>query len=188
MVTHMDLVIGSRVRLTHNLHVEGGLYNGQMGPVYGFVYQGNGPCTDEEYMPRDFGILKDSEREQPIILVQIDGDLNYSCSQEIPNLVPIIPIEGRCLIGKDYKRWQYPILLAHARTGHSIQGFTSLNGIVVDLGSPFFGGDYVALGRATSLLKILLTTIAQTSHFTSHAAYRLQVEQFYAHLEEIFPQ
>jgi hypothetical protein len=102
MVTHMDLVIGSRVRITHNLHVEGGLYNGQMGTVYGFVYQGNGPTSTEDYMPRDFGILKDAEREQPIILVQIDGNISYSCSQDIPNLVPITAIEGRCLIGKDW--------------------------------------------------------------------------------------
>lgn len=188
MMTHLDLCIGSRVRVTHNLHVEGGLYNGQMGTVFGFVYQGNGPTSEDEYMPRHFGSLKDSEREQPIILVQIDGDIQYSCSDEIPNLIPIIPIEGRCIIKNNYKRWQYPLLLAHARTGHSIQGFTSHHGIVVDLGSPFFGGDYVALGRATSLFKVLLLNIAKLSHFTSHAAYRLQVEQFYAHLEDLFAQ
>jgi len=176
----MDLCIDSRVRITHNLWVEGGLYNGQMGTIKAFVYKGNGPSTDEEYMPRDFGILKDSQREQPIILIQVDGDINYSCSQDIPNLVPIIPIEGRCVICNDYRRYQYPILLAHARTGHSMQGFTSHHGIVVELGSPFFGGDYVAIGRATSLFKILLTNIAKTSHFTSHTAYRVQVDKFYA--------
>jgi len=188
MVTHMDLCIGSRVRCTHNLWVEGGLFNGQMGTVIGFVFKGSGPLTDEEYLPRDFGILKDDQREQPIILIQIDADINYSCSQNIPNLIPILPIEGRCVICNDYKRWQYPLLLAHARTGHSIQGFTSHHGIVVELGSQFFGGDYVAIGRATSLLKILLTNVAKTSHFTSHAAYRLQVDEFYDLLAKIFPQ
>lgn len=184
----MDICVGSRVRITHNLFVEGGLYNGQMGTVVAFVYKGNGPSTPDEYMPRDFGKLNDSEREQPIVLVQIDGDIKYSCSKEIPNLIPIKPIEGRFLIEKNYKRMQYPMLLAHARTGHSIQGFTSVHGIVVQLGSKFFGGDYVAIGRATSLLKILLTNVAKSSHFTSHAAYRLQVEQFYSDLEIIFPQ
>jgi len=184
----MDLMIGTRIRLNYNQFVEGGLYNGQMGTIRGFVYQGNGPITPDEYHPKDFGLLKDDEREQPIVLVQIDGILPFSCSQTIPSLIPFTPIEGRALICGDYKRKQYPFLVAHARTGHSIQGFTAHNGVVVDLGSQFFGGDYVAIGRATSLTNIILLHPAKLSHFTSHAAFRVVVEDFYKLLKKVFPQ
>jgi hypothetical protein len=43
MMTHLDLCIGSRVRLTRNICVEMGLYNGAMGTVHGFVYKNNKP-------------------------------------------------------------------------------------------------------------------------------------------------
>ena len=187
-MTHIDVLIGSRVRITSNEFVEGAIYNGQMGTVLGFVYEGNGPTTPDDYCPKDFGFLQDHEREMPIVLIQIDGDIDYSCSKIIPRLVPFGPIEGRVIIGGDYKRWQYPFLVAHARTGHSIQGFTARHGIVVDLGSNFFGGDYVALGRATCLAKILLLHPAKLSYFTDHVEYRYIVDKFYASIEKLFPQ
>ena len=37
--THIDLTIGSRVRVTQNLATVLGLYNGRMGTVYGFVWK-----------------------------------------------------------------------------------------------------------------------------------------------------
>eukprot|EP01034_Spumella_vulgaris_P029120 gene29120-36112_t len=121
-----------------------GLYNGTMGTVWGFVYQGKGPQTAKERVPSDFGILEDDERELPIVLVQIDGDdesFPYSCSREVPRLVPIVPIADtqRIEVCKSkYTRYMLPITPAHARTGHSIQGMTSYYGVVVEMGSMMF--------------------------------------------------
>ena len=146
-----------------------------MGTIKGFVYSGDGPLTSQ--LPLDFSILNETEREMPILLVQIDGDddsdeFPYSCSKLIKRLIPVIPIEGRCNIKNNYKRWQYPLLVAHARTGHSVQGFTARYGVVVDLGSQCFAGDYVAISRATCLEHVLLLRTATFLHFTSHPEYR----------------
>jgi len=187
-VTHQDVMVGSRVRLTDNLWTAGGLYNGAMATVFGFIYKGNGPSTPDEYCPRDFGALTDSQREQPIVLLQMDDGYSESCSQDVPRLVPIDAVEGLALIKNDYKRCQYPFVLAHARTGHSIQGYTARFGVVVDTGSQFYGGDYVAIGRATDLELVFLLKPAKISHYTSFISYRLLVQQTYAKLEELFPQ
>ena len=188
MTTHIDLQIGSRVRFTHNISVACGLYNGQMATVHGFVYKGAGPTTLAELKPRDFGALQDDGREMPIILLQIDEGFKFSCSAQIPRLIPLQPIMGQAKINGDYDRWQYPILLAHARTAHSIQGFTAHGGIVAELDNQFFGGNYVALGRATALNHVLLLNPAKLSHFTSFATYRLLLENTYKAIEEIYPQ
>jgi hypothetical protein len=37
-LTHMDLCVGTRVRITENICVEAGIFNGAMGTIKGFVY------------------------------------------------------------------------------------------------------------------------------------------------------
>ena len=37
-LTHMDLYVGARVRITENICVEAGIFNGAMGTIMGFVY------------------------------------------------------------------------------------------------------------------------------------------------------
>ena len=68
MLIYMDLMIGARVRITDNLCVAGGLYNGQMGTIKSFVYSGTAPQTPEQRYPKDFSVLTEEEREMPIVL------------------------------------------------------------------------------------------------------------------------
>eukprot|EP01034_Spumella_vulgaris_P037132 gene37132-45811_t len=89
MPAYMDVCIGTRVRIVSNILTECGLFNGAMGTVWGFVYKGQGPKTEEERVPPE-------------------------------------------------KTYQIPILVAHARTGHSIQGYTAHDGVVIDVGSSFY--------------------------------------------------
>jgi hypothetical protein len=189
---HIDLCIGSRVRIITNLLTECGLFNGAMGTVWGFVYQGAGPQTDEERVPSNFSMLEDYQRELPILLVRMDGtdeSFPYTCYDNVSRLVPISPIANDARIsidGRCYARWQIPILIAHARTGHSIQGFTSKYGVVNDVGSNFFAGEYVALSRAMEIERVYLLRALKESNFLGHETYRMAVHLEYKRLISSF--
>lgn len=168
-LTHLRLFPGTRVRLTANLCVPMGLYNGAMGTVYGFKYKGRGPTTLSEMNPSPpFSTIPPEQRELPIVLVRMDGfdhpsdpsksTFNYSCSSTVTRLVPIAATPGSPTICRHYKRVQYPLMVAHARTGHSMQGYTADHGVVIQpgSGSMFFAYDYVAISRAKEIGSILL--------------------------------
>ncbi len=58
-------------------------------------------------------------------------------------------------------RYQLPILPAFARTPHSLQGYTAEFGVVIDVGSLFFAGDFVAISRAKELACCQYARLAQ---------------------------
>jgi len=188
MLAHLEMAVGTRVRVTRNLAVEMGLYNGAMGTVYGFAYKGTGaPCSIDR---RALSDLTDPQREMPIILVQMDGDeesFPYSCDRNVPRLVPFLPIDGGTVM-QNYTRWQVPILPAHARTAQSVQGLTAHDGVVIDTGSQFFAGDYVAFSRAKDLEQVWLLQPANPLHFKTHATYRTGINKEYDRLIKKFPQ
>jgi hypothetical protein len=189
MISHINLFVGSRVRLIRNLFVEGGLYNGAMGSVWGFVYE-----RDSHELPlRDlrFADMAKEEREIPIVLVQMDGDdetFPYTCDSDVPRLVPIVPIQSQGRVNGDYLRMQLPILPAEARTAHSVQGYTAKDGVVVDPGSMFFAGDYTAISRATCKEKVILLAPLQEKFFTRDTTHRHLVEKGYDRLLHKYPQ
>ena len=198
-LSYLDFQIGTRVRLTRNLCVQMGLFNGAMGTIYGFVYLGDGP-TEENRMPTNFASLEYSERELPIILVRMDGEddpdhptdttkstFRYSCSKKVTRLVPISPQPGQGCIKNDYKRLQYPLLPAHARTAHSLQGYTAHHGVVVHTGSTFFAGDYVAISRAKQLNQVWLLSPVLPPYVTSHPDFRLKIDREYERLSALHP-
>jgi hypothetical protein len=194
MLSHMDLFIGSRVRLTRNLFVGGGLYNGAMGTVWGFVFRGEGtlPLTATGCV-RLFGDMEDKQREIPVVLVQMDGDehsFTYSCSTTVPRLVPITEVRSAKLVCGEYVRLQLPILPAEARTAHSVQGYTAQHGVVVDPGSTFFAGDYIAISRAKCKEDVILLSPLQEKSFANkdHDDYRAAIDTEYKRLETKFPQ
>jgi hypothetical protein len=194
MLSHMDLFVGSRVRLTRNLFVQGGLYNGAMGTVWGFVFRGDGTLPEDiTGKQRLYGDMEDYQREIPVVLVQMDGDdasFPYSCSTSVPRLVPITAIQSPGLVCGEYNRLQLPILPAEARTGHSIQGLTAHHGVVVQPGSTFFAGDYTAISRAKTKDGILLLSPLLEAHFCNakHETYRTLIKAEYERLELAFPQ
>lgn len=191
MVSYMNLFVGTRVRLIRNLFVEGGLYNGAMGTVWGFMYRGTQPEHVQGSEKKRFGDMNDYEREIPIVLVQMDGDdATYpSCSPIVPRLIPICEIRSHCRVNGLYHRYQLPILPAHARTAHSVQGYTARDGVVVAPGSQFFAGDYTAISRATDKEKVILLSPLIPEYFNctkSHRDYQIMVEQEYARLRAAF--
>jgi hypothetical protein len=192
MASFIDVCIGTRVRIVTNLLTECGLFNGAMGTVWGFVYEGKGPQTAAERVPSNFGVLEDNQRELPIVLVQMDGteeSFPYTCYNKVPRLVPICAIANTSrlsALGKKYARYQIPILPAHGRTGHSVQGYTAFDGVVDDVGSQFFAGEYVALSRATDIQKVFLLNPVQEKHFTCYPDYRKLVHEEYLRLTTEF--
>lgn len=139
--THIDLAIGSRVRCTRNISVAMGIYNGAMGTVYAFIYEGNQPqyeIDNPNELIKNFSKYEDHERLCPIVLVQMDdnGESNqYSCIKDVPRIIPFGYIIGEySLINKDYYRYMIPLLPASARTASSVQGVTAKYGAVIDPG------------------------------------------------------
>jgi hypothetical protein len=200
MVSYMELFIDTRVRLTRNLYVEGGLYNGAMGTVWGFVFSGSSIQIQEiDGSTRIFGKLDDAQREIPIVLVQMDGDdrsFPYTCCPSVPRLVPITEIQATPLVCELYHRFQLPILPAEARTGHSVQGYTAHDGVVVEPGSQFFAGDYTAISRAQSKDAVLLLAPLRPESFTDpppkrsereKRSYRDDIQEEYARLHARYP-
>jgi len=195
-LSYIDLQIGSRVRLTKNLTVQNGLFTGTMGTIHGFVYRGKGPDIDN-LMPSEFASLEYSERELPILLVRMDGvddsvdpsksTFPHSCSQDTTRLIPICAEPSTLSIRNAYHRVMYPLLLAHARTGHSVQGMTAHHGAVIAPGSRFFAGDYVAISRGKCLSQIWLLGALLAKHVTSHPQSRVTIEKEYARLVSLFP-
>lgn len=117
-------------------------------------------------MPTVFSALSDDEREIPVVLVQVDGnDETFPCSATVKRLVPITPMLGGTVNPTSIACSYRSSLLM--RTAHSVQGFTAPDGVVVDTGSMFFAGDYVA--------NVLLLRPATAAYFTSHNDYTLMV-------------
>ena len=117
-----------------------------------------------------------------------DNDDTFpSCSNIIRRLIPFSSFDGSPVKNTNYQRVQIPLLAAHARTGHSVQGMTAHHGVVVDTGSHFFAGDYVAISRATEIEKVIILKGVTSANFTSHSDYRLLVGNEYERLRIKFP-
>ena len=195
-LSYIDVQIGTRVRITKNMSVQHGLFTGSMGTIHGFVYQGNGPDPNN-LVPSNFAELEYSERELPIILVRMDGIDNdadpskstfpNSCSNQTTRLIPITAEPSVTKLKGRYHRMMYPLMVAHARTGHSIQGQTAMHGAVICTGSQFFAGEYTAISRAKRLDQIWLLNPLTVEQVTLHPKQRSQIEVEYARLIALFP-
>ena len=184
-LTHIDLSVGSRVRVIRNMWVEGGLFNGAMGTVYGFVYEGSGP--NKNNICKRFSKIEEKEKEIPIVLVQMDDEsIPYTCIKGIPRLVPFTAIPG-ANVKESYCRLQIPLLVAHARTAHSVQGLTAKEGVVLDPTSSFFAGNYIGTSRATELSKLFLLKPLNEKNFSFEPEHRNNVDNFYKNLRRRFP-
>jgi hypothetical protein len=193
------LQVGTRVRVIDNIAVSAGLFNGSMGTVYGFVYLGNGPTSESERNPKcKWSLLEDNQRELPIVLVRMDGiddpDINkctfpFTCDSSVTRLIPIVPVLGEHAIHGNYYRMQLPLAIAHARTCHSMQGHTAEHGVVVDVGSMFFAGDYVSISRARHINQVMLLGYLLKKYFPADRflKHMLKIHELYALLKAKFP-
>ena len=73
------------------------------------------------------------DREQPVVFVAMDGDVGFSISDEVNNLIPFNPRPSKkSYLKKQYRRYSLPLAAASATTNHKAQGITAKNGVVVN--------------------------------------------------------
>jgi len=133
----VDFAIGSRVACTMNIATELGLYQGAMGTVVGFGFQGKGPPDVREPSQSQHLINGVNEREIPIVFVQMDvlGDsdkedtMKLTCMPGVPRVVPFVKVMSMHCLQFKYYRYQVPLCAAHSRTFHKAQGLTALDGV-----------------------------------------------------------
>ena len=161
-----------------------GIFNGAKGKVVAFAFS-----YDPDIIAND---QQSSyiQKELPMVFVQMDNDVSYSVIPSIPN---VIPFTEQCDVtekyGKNYFRWQIPLVAAFATTTHKMQGSTVKGNCVTipSLKSPWARGlDYVANSRATELSKLFLIRPLKEQHFTSHAKEREIIDQEYFCLSRLF--
>jgi hypothetical protein len=110
----LDLAIGSRVACTQNLATELGLYQGALGTIIGFGYQGDGP--PHKSLPSQVEYLTSSEankREIPVVFVQMDvlGDsaredrMKLSCMPNMDRVVPFVALPSKQALQHKYLRY-----------------------------------------------------------------------------------
>jgi ATP-dependent exoDNAse (exonuclease V) alpha subunit len=172
----LNLNIGARVMLTHNMATTLGLVNGSMGIVKGFVYCKS--SSEDKCNDRTWTATKMSQRENshqlPVVLVKFDEEYfehpGY-CGEN--GVVPIYPIKEDIMYqGNSYRRTQLPLILAWSLTIHRIQGRT-LDHLVVD--PPKTGGNklpprglmYVAISRVRQLKGLFLYSPLTVEMFNS---------------------
>jgi hypothetical protein len=183
--THLDIAIGSRVRVTENLATQLGVFNGCIGTVVAIAFSDNKPHIPSS-MPEQ-SMAKTHDREQPIVMVQMDDDVGFSISNE-PDKKNILPFFAKCSFyhtftagGKRFHRYCLPLALASATTCHKAQGITAKYGIVVDPSDIYSwskkqyafatGLEYVACSRTTSMEDNKLLLLGHglcKNHFTLH--------------------
>lgn len=209
-LAYIDLCVGSRVRCSENLLVSAGLTNGAQGTVVGFMFS-QALSDDFVFFPED--LARDSStREMPVVLVQFDYNekdpeaVSFAMRNTfITGMHNVFPICATKMVGSSniqlnmegriqrWTRFQLPLLPGHARTGHSSQGLTGYNGVIVsDLDCKMFAYVYVAISRSTC--GILTRLIGPNGiHAFDHdytqptAKIRQDIDAFYAYLRQKFP-
>jgi hypothetical protein len=210
-LAYIDLCVGSRVRCSENLLVSAGLTNGAQGTVVGFMFSQE-PSDNFVSFPDD--LARDSlTREMPVVLVQFDFNekdpeavSSAMRNTFIPGMPNVFPIFATKMVGssniqlstedgvKRWTRFQLPLLPGHARTGHSSQGLTGFNGVVVsDLDCKMFAFVYVAISRSTcgNLTRLISANggihVFDREYTQPTAKIRMDIDAFYAYLRQKFP-
>ena len=152
-VETLELKIGAKVMLRHNVATKDGLINGAIGYVVGFEYQGEGNNTVKTIFVEfeDERVGKEA-RENSMPLLMRHG---------FPKATPITKVSFEYSVGKKKKDHaakakviQFPLNLAWAINAHKCQGITikAPHCLVLDMDSLF--GDamgYVCLSRIQNI-------------------------------------
>ena len=211
-MAYLDICVGSRVRCSENLLVSAGLTNGAQGTVVGFLFAQQ---LSDDFVSFPDDLSADSTtREIPVVLVEFDYNdkdpeavafaMRNTFITNVPNVFPICATK---MVGSSniqlemddgierWTRFQLPLLPGHARTGHSSQGLTAHNGVIVnDLDCKMFAYVYVAISRSTSgaLTRLLAPfggiNIFDRNYAQPNAKIRSDIDALYHFLRESFPQ
>ena len=167
----LQLAVGSRVMLRHNLWVNGGLVNGSVGTVTGFRF------APGKYSP---------EHSPELVLVKFDNYQGSSPSELPDGSIPISKITKSWRVRNFLrKRTQFPLTLSWALTLHKVQGQT-LPKAVVSLGSQehFLNSSLVALSRVRRKEDLLLDQAYNFDRFQKISGHKLFPE-FQEELERL---
>jgi hypothetical protein len=163
--TYLDIAIGSRVRCLKNKGTQIGVFNGAIGSVVGFCFEGV-ISTIPVPLVKDFP--NHSDREIPIVLVEMD-QLSNCATKILPFAAEVDEDHPMKTNGKVFFRMQLPLELAYASTVHKYQGLTAQYDVIVDPArSPFaMGLEYVAISRTKSLDRLHIIRPLEERHFNS---------------------
>ena len=181
----LDLAVGSRVQVTHNVSTELGLFKGALGTVHGFGWEGEPPdnSTKQRGNASQFRF-----NEYPIVFVQMDKYLGKSADANIPNLVPFAIYQSLHKIEKDYHRWQYALQMGHCKTVHSSQGITAENGIIAyppqSMRYGARGLTYVAISRPRNTEDLFLMNQLTMDQFRNPPAAYKNINSYYDKLRK----
>ena len=160
----LQLMRGSRVKLSETLCAPLGLNHNATGTVVGFLYDSEKTQPIRPYAtPLDIAnlIIEGKSLPQlPIVLVKFDKGTftGPSFVPQTKRVVPIIAVSHEVnLGGVVYKRWQLPLELAFTCTVHCVQGLT-VQQVVFDPTKCNFADNlaYVALSRVRTLSSLFL--------------------------------
>ena len=189
----ITFAIGQRVRVTVNAGTQVGIYNGSQGTVHSFGFINTSSIQlHPDSLPHKVAQV---QSEKPIIFVQMDKmsidpktQCEFSCSTEVPRLVPFFPIQSESAIrcqGNKYYRHQYALLPAHALSTHKSQGLTARNGTVLDIGPKDFhvpGMAYVGMSRNTCTETMVSMNTFHLRQFHLNPTYKAAIEAEYSRL------
>jgi len=174
---NVSILIGCNIK-----YVITGLYNGAMGTVVRFLFK-NHPPPSKAMKPFSEQPLRDI----PIVLVQMDATLNYSCLADTPNVVPIKAVTSH--LWEKVSRIQLPLAVAHASTIHSVQGLTAEYGIVLEPPTTYNaqGLTYVACSRPRRLEDLWLLGPVYKRHFEYGRETYKKIAKEYERLAALHP-
>lgn len=157
-----------------------GVYNGALGTVVRFLFDEK--CPPKEAKP-PFADIK--YRPIPIVLVQLDEDVGYTCLPGVPNVVPIKEFSSHLCEGVN--RLQLPLVVAHACTIHSVQGLTADHGVTLLPATTFNaqGLMYVACSRPRTLEQLWLLKPLRKSHFEYGGNVYQKIKEEYDRLDRV---
>jgi ATP-dependent exoDNAse (exonuclease V) alpha subunit len=163
LTNYLDLAIGSRVRCIKNKGTQIGIFNGAMGTVVGFVFEG---ARSSITMPLIKEFQHHGEREIPIVLVQMD-EMTALDKDIIPFAAEVDEEHPLKANGRVFYRKQLPLELSYSSTIHKYQGLTAKQDVVVyPCRNPFaMGLEYVGVSRTTSLDRLHLISPLEEKHF-----------------------
>ena len=138
----------------------------------------------------EFSLEFHSNKDLPVVLVQMDNDIGFSISDRVPNMILFTEHDDSSeMYLRKYRRWQISLVAAFATTTHKMQGSTVRGNCVTSpsISSPWARGlDYVANSRVTELKNLYFLRPLRENCFYMHHKERAAIAKKYIRLASRF--